>query len=64
MTAGGTYYTIKDDGAEWRCKDCDKLHKHSRVRVCENTETKKRTLLCLDCIDEEWLAAATCLGEL
>jgi hypothetical protein len=60
----GTYYKVADDGARFRCRSCEELKEHTDVIVFEHTKTKDREMLCLDCVDREWLDTAKCLGTL
>lgn len=64
MPDKGQYFKLADDGAKFRCSGCNELHSHKRVILFQHTETKKREVICLDCVDSEWLAAAECLGTL
>jgi hypothetical protein len=61
---GGTYWKLKDDGAEWRCVSCRELKAFDKVIVFEHTETHKREVTCLECVETEWLEKASCLGVL
>ena len=58
----GTYWKLKDDGAEWRCRECGQLKPHSQVILFENKAAVRTYLLCLDCVDADWLRDAQCLG--
>lgn len=57
------YYKIKPDGAPWRCSDCGENKPHNEVIVAHTPDGKKR-LLCLDCVDEDWLSNARFAGHL
>lgn len=59
----GQYWKVLDDGVAFRCRECQELKPYTRVVLMQHTETKERKLLCLDCIDEEWMAEAICLGD-
>jgi hypothetical protein len=61
---GGTYWKLANDGAGFRCRDCDMVKPHSQVILFEHTETKQRQLVCVECVDQDWLKEATCLGTL
>jgi len=58
----GIYWKLADDGAQWRCSECGELKPHDKVILFESTETGGKRVFCLDCVDQEWLAAARCLG--
>lgn len=63
----GKYYKVANDGALWRCTECRELHSYNHVIVAlVRTETgpEERRLICLDCVDDEWLENAEQVGVL
>jgi hypothetical protein len=52
-----TYFTIKPDGADWRCDECKVPKPAGQVLACHTPDGRKR-VLCRECIDEDWLAEA------
>jgi hypothetical protein len=61
----GLYWKIADDGAKWRCKECEKEFTHKQVILTERTDKEgldKYALICLECIDEDWYKEAICQG--
>ena len=57
------HWTLKPDGADWRCSECEQRFPARDVILFEHTETKERALICLVCVDEEWLASSQYMGE-
>jgi hypothetical protein len=51
------YRPVKDDGAKWRCKECDQLQPASKVWHYQ-LPNGNSGILCRDCIDPQWLKNA------
>jgi len=49
------YFTLRDDGALWKCSDCQKRKPADAVLAIELVDGRKM-LICRRCIDEDWLA--------
>jgi hypothetical protein len=58
------HYKLLNDGAGFRCTECDVVKPHSQVILFEHSETHARQVICLGCVDPEWLAGSECKGEL
>lgn len=63
----GKYYKLKDDGAKWRCLTCGELFSNTRViwmpPIADKNGEVLGCIMCLDCVDEEWLSSAECAGS-
>lgn len=53
-----TYWTLKDDGALFRCLQCNE-----RKPAAQMVWLAAFTIKCKSCVGEEWLAKATNMGE-
>ena len=61
----GKYKKVRDDGALWRCQECGKMYTHSEVIYFVHlTDENKNCILCKNCVDEEWLKDAVCVGKI
>lgn len=52
------YWLVADDGALWKCHDCNERKKASDVIACL-TPNGMKFIVCYDCIDKDWLDSAT-----
>jgi len=57
------YWTLPDDGALFKCADCQERKAHNKVYLTQIPMNDARKVLCKDCIDTEWLKLAKNLGE-
>ena len=51
------YWSLPDDGASITCKDCNQEKPMEDVYLTQLTCGSRR-VICLDCIDEDWLKIA------
>lgn len=59
-----TYHPVKNDGADFRCSECQQLFPHTQVwliRLPSPAPSNNRMtyVLCKECVDEDWLKLAT-----
>jgi hypothetical protein len=48
------YRPVANDGAKWKCADCQQYKQHNEVWHISLANGKKE-ILCKDCVDAEWL---------
>jgi len=59
----GHYKKVKNDGAKWRCNECEELFTNDEVIYFIHSEDEnKNNILCKKCVDEDWLKTAVCDG--
>lgn len=63
----GQYFKVKSDGADWRCTECQELKPHNEVILLTPVPGAplpwaRARIICLECVDPEWMGAAKCLG--
>jgi hypothetical protein len=51
------YYKLSDDGAGYRCRDCEETLPAGEVLL-----PAPFTPVCMNCLTDEWIESATCLG--
>lgn len=56
------YWRLSNDGALFRCSDCQQLKVYSEMYYILTPNGNKR-VLCEACIDEDWLRNATPMPE-
>ena len=56
------YWHLPDDGAPIHCGSCLKQLKCSEVILTQIPKDDSRQTLCMECVDDDWLALATDLG--
>jgi len=56
------YWTVKDDGALWKCSDCQVRYPANKVWATE-TPNGKKSIICKDCIDDDWITNAIHSGS-
>lgn len=57
ITDAPCYWLVADDGAKFRCADCQIQYTHNSVRYCLTPNGKTR-VLCVNCIDTDWIQNA------
>jgi len=55
------YYHLRDDGAPFKCRECLK-HKPLKELRFTFTPDGRKSILCIDCLDPEWLDNAKDMG--
>lgn len=56
------YRPVADDGAQFRCVDCQELFSHTRVLFCA-TPNGKKSVICDTCLEPDWKAAAKFIND-
>ena len=56
------YWTLPDDGALFKCTDCEEDKPHTEVYLTQVPDGNRATI-CKDCIDEYWLSIAENKGK-
>lgn len=56
------YWRLPDDGALFKCAECEQRFKHDKVILTQIPKDDSRTVLCLECVDPYWLEIAKDLG--
>ena len=56
------FWQLPNDGDGFHCMDCKEKFHHTKVILTQIPKDDSRKVLCLDCIDEDWLKLATNLG--
>ena len=56
------YWKLPDDGATFKCSECNKQFKHTEVILTQVPANDSRAVFCMECIDDDWLRDATNLG--
>lgn len=53
---------LPNDGADYRCDECQQLFPHNRVMIPITPDGKIHQCVCDGCIDQRWLSYATDCG--
>ena len=56
------YYHLPDDGAKMRCSDCGEYFNPTELIWTFTPDRKPPTVMCMDCVDEDWLNNAKDMG--
>jgi hypothetical protein len=59
---GPVYWQMPNDGADFKCDDCEERFSHKLVIIVQVPKDDSRRVLCLDCVDSDWLERAKNLG--
>lgn len=56
------YWSLPDDGALFKCSSCGVRFSHKDVILVQIPKSDERSVVCVDCIDDDWLMHAVNLG--
>ena len=56
------YWHLPDDGADFKCQSCEHYFKHNEVILTQIPKDASRLVLCMECVDPNWLKLAKDMG--